>query len=310
MRRNYPEGVVTASMPRVTSVAWNPGGDDLDAAISYDLATWGREAAEPGTAVDAPGVQRPGMTPGMPPGMPPMSPFDAPRRGGSDTAGAEEGDGTGPTDPDGQRARMIAQLLGRPEPREPAPRDGSVELRLADHSLVAAGSDLRPGNPVAFEGSLPFRKLREAALREDGMRAEFRWRGGDAEGEGRMSAARVLRALHGVIDLGLEAGPGGAWRGRLRVPEALADFTIRGLAGTWSVDGVPSEDGVLCSPCGRGRWIEVEYRAPVGAPDERPRAQIASPGVPSLADGAVPSALELLRALEGDNRRYRELVGG
>ena len=315
VRPNYPEGVVTVSMPRVTSVAWNPGGEDLDVAVGYELASWGREAAEPGTAVDAPGVQRPGRPrmgpPGArPPGLPPMSPFDAPRRGGADPSGTEAGDDEGPTDPEGLRARMIAQLLGRPEPKEPAPRDGSVELRLADHSLVAAGNDLRPGSPLAFDGSLPFRRLREAALREDGVRADVRWRDGDAEGEGRMSAARVLRALHGALDLGLEAGPGGAWRGRLRVPEALAGFTVRGLAGTWSVDGAPAEGGVLCAPCGRGDWIEVEYRAPADAPDERPRTRIANPGIPDLADGAVPSALELLRALDGDNRRYLELVGG
>ncbi|WP_419950267.1 hypothetical protein [Candidatus Palauibacter sp.] len=304
---NYPEGVVTVSAPRVTSLAWNPGQDDLVAAISYDLATWGREAGGGGAAVDAPGVQRPGA----PPGGPPTSPFDAPRRGGGDPSGAAAGDDEmGPTDPDGMRARMVAQLRGRPVVRGPAPRTGSVELRLSDQRFVAAGNDLRPGSPVSFDGSLPFRKLREAALRENGMRAEFRWGDDEAEGEAPMAAAPVLLAVHGPLDLGLEAGPDGVWRGQLRVPDVLAGFTVRGLEGAWSVDGAPAADGVLCGPCERGRRFEVEFRSAPGSRDEGPRARIADRGFPDLPDGAAVSAFELLRALEGDNRRYRELVGG
>ncbi len=308
MRRNYPEGAVTVSAPRVTALAWNPGREDLEAAIRYDLASWGREGGDAGTAVDAPGVQRPGAPR---PGGPPASPFDAPRRGGAGPPGEAAGDDdTGPTDPEGMRASMIATLLGRPEVREPAPRDGSVELRLGDASFVGAGSDLRPGSPVSFNGSLPFRSLREAALRENGMRAEFRWRDGDAEGEGRMPAAPVLQALHGPLDLGLAAGPDGIWRGQLRVPDALAGFTVRGLEGSWSVDGAAAEDAVLCAPCERGRRVEVEFRASGESPDGKPRARIVDRGFPDLAEGTGVSALELLRALEGDNRRYRGLVGG
>ena len=303
---NYPEGVVTVSAPRVTSLAWNPGQDDLEAAISYDLATWGREAGGGGTAVDASGVQRPGG----PPAGPPASPFDVPRRSGGDPSGAAAGDDeTGPTDPDGMRARMVAQLLGRPVVRAPAPRTGSVELRLSDQRFVAAENELRPGSPVSFDGVLPFRKLREAALRENGMRAEFRWGDEEAEGEGPMAAAPVLRAVHGPLDLGLDAGPDGVWRGELRVPDVLAGFTVRGGAGSWSVDGTPADGGVLCSPCERGRRFEVEFRGEPGSEHERPRARIVDRGFPDLAGGAV-SAFELLRALEGDNRRYRELVGG
>ena len=303
---NYPEGIVTVSAPRVTALAWNPGRDDLDAAISYELATWGRESGSGGAAVDAPGVQRPGG----PPAGPPASPFDAPRRGGGDPSGvAAEDDETGPTDPDGMRARMVAQLRGRPVVRAPAPRNGSVELRLSDERFVAAENDLRPGSPVSFDGSLPFRKLREAALRENGMRAEFRWGESEAEGEGPLAAAPVLRALHGPLDLGLEPGPDGVWRGQLRVPDVLGGFTVQGVEGSWSVDGAPAEGRVLCGPCERGRRFEVEFRSPPGSQDERPRARIADRGFPDLPDGVAVSAFELLRALEGDNRRYRELIG-
>lgn len=301
VRPNHPHGVVTVSIPRVTALTWHPDGEDLVAAVRYDLASWGGDAVDPGTDVEAPGVQRRGR--------PPIGPFGLRPFGGGNRPGASDDDGTGPTDPDGQRAGMVAQLLGRPEPKPPAPRDGSVELRLADESLVAAGSDLRPGRPVSFDGSVPFRKLREAALREDGMKTEFRWSGGgDAEGEGRLPAAPVLRALHGTLDLGLEAVPGGAWRGRLRVPDALAGFAVQSLAGSWTVDGTAAADRILCDPCERGRWIEVEFRG--AAEDERPRARIVDPVLPDLTGGTGVSAFELLRALEGDNRRYRELLGG
>ncbi|MXX77901.1 MAG: hypothetical protein F4Z33_02710 [Gemmatimonadales bacterium] len=208
------------------------------------------------------------------------------------------------------RARMVAQLLGRPEPRAPAPRQGSVELRLADESFVAASNDLEPGVPVSFEGVIPFRKLREAALRDDGMKGEFRWDGGDGDGEGRMPAAPVLRALHGALDLALEAGADGVWRGRLRVPDALAGFTVRGEAGSWTVDGAAAEDGLLCDPCERGRRLEIEFRGTAGTDAEPPRARIAGPGFPDLPETRAPSAVELLRALEGDNRRYRALIEG
>ena len=252
---------------------------------------------------DAPGIQRQVVRF--------RNPFDLPRRSGgapgeSGAAGEDE-DETGPTDPEGMRARMVAQLLGlgRPEARTPAPRQGSAELRLADESFVAASNDLKPGVAVSFEGVLPFRKLREAALREDGMKGEFRWDGGDGEGEGRMPAAPVLRALHGALDLALEAGLDGVWRGRLRVPEALAGFTLRGADGSWTVDGSAMEDGLLCDPCERGRWLEIEFRGTGGEP---PRAWIAGPGFPDPSGTGPPSAVELLRALEGDNDRYRALI--
>lgn len=306
VRPTWPEGVVTVSAPRITGLAWHPDEDDLRAAIGYDLASWGREFG-PGTGgADAPGIQRPGT--------PFRNPLDLPRRSGG--APGEEGDAggeddeTGPTDPDGLRARMVAQLLGRPEARAPAPGRGSAELRLAGEAFVAASNELKPGAPVSFEGVVPFRKLREAALRPDGMKAEFRWDGGDGRGEGRMPAAPVLRALHGPLDLALAAGTDGVWRGGLRVPEALAGFTLRGMEGSWTVDGSAVEAGLLCGPCERGRRLDIEFRGTAGTDAETPRARIAGPGFPDLPETGAPAAIELLRALEGDNRRYRALIGG
>ena len=303
VRPTWPAGVVTVSIPRVTRLGWHPDDDDLQAAIRYELASWGREFEAGVDGADAPGIQRP------PGGF--RNPFDLPRRSAGPPGEAGEGDDeTGPTDPEGMRARMVAQLLGRPEPRTPAPRQGSAELRLADESFVAASNDLRPGVPVSFEGVLPFRKLREAALRDDGIKADFRWDGGDGEGEGRLPAAHVLRALHGALDLALEAGTDGVWRGRLRVPEALAGFTLRGGQGSWTVDGSAPEDGLLCDPCERGQRLEVEFRGTGGTDAEPPRARITGPGFPDLSETGAPAAIELLRALEGDNGRYRALIEG
>ena len=309
VRPTWPEGVVTVSAPRITGLAWRPGDEDLQAAISYELASWGREFRAGMDGAGAPGIQRPEARF--------RNPLDLPRRGGgvpgAPGAPGEAGEGddeTGPTDPDGQRAQMVAFLLRRPEARTPAPREGSAELRLAGESFVAASGELEPGVPVSFEGVLPFRKLREAALSDDGMKAEFRWEGGDGEGEGRMSAAPVLGALYGVIDLALDAGADGVWRGTLRVPDALAGFTLRGTEGSWTVDGSAAEDGLLCSPCERGRRLEIEFRGTGGAGAEPPRARIAGSGFPDLSETGAPSAIELLRALEGDNRRYRALIGG
>lgn len=308
VRPTWPEGVVTVSVPRITGLAWHPDEDDLRAAIGYELASWGREFEAGMDGADAPGVQRPMVRF--------RNPLDLPRRSGGAPGGAggagEGNDETGPTDPDGLRARMVAQLLGRPETRAPAPRAGSAELRLADESFVAASNDLRPGVPVSFDGVLPFRKLREAALRNDGMKGEFRWDGGDGEGEGRMPAAPVLRALHGALDLALAAGTDGVWRGTLRVPDVLAGFAVEGVEGTegsWTVDGSAADDGLLCNPCERGRRLAIEFRGTAGADAGPPRARIADPGLPDLSETGAPAAVELLRALEGDNRRYRALIG-
>lgn len=222
---------------------------------------------------------------------------------GDDTAGSAS-----PRDPDGQRARMIRQLRGPSPAKAGAPHDGSAEVRLAGESLVAASSGLVAGIATEFDGSLPFQKLRDAALREDGVRVKVRWNGGDRDLSGRVPADWVLRALHGPLKIGgLEESGDGVGRAEFRIPEALAGFTIRGVEGVWWVDGEPAVEGVVCSPCQRGQRIEIGFRGEAG---ESPRVQISGRGYPDLAGRSGVSAREWLQALDGDNRKYRELIGG
>jgi len=118
------------------------------------------------------------------------------------------------------------------------------------------------------------------------------------------------RALHGALELALAAGTDGVWRGTLRVPDALAGFALRGTEGSWTIDGSAVEDGLLCNPCERGQRLAIEFRATAGTDAEPPRARISDPRLPDLSETEAPAAIELLRALEGDNRRYRALIGG
>ena len=310
---NFPEGILTVSAPRVTGLVWQSGSRDLEAAVSYELVSWGGGSSlqtEAGRQPNLPGPGRPLVE----------SVFDAPRPRGADVgrgegAGTELSEGaagrsaddTGPTDPDGMRASMRLQLLGLPVAKGAAPSDGSVELRFAGFSIVGAANQLQPVVPVTFEGSLAFRKLRDAALRDDGLKASFRWSRGDAKSEGAMPAASVLRALHGPIELRLENDGSGVAHGVLRVPEALAGFALRGVEGTWSIGGTPASDGILCNPCERGSELELQVE---GTGDEAPLVQIVGPGLPETLDQDGAQAIGLLAALEGDNRRYRELLRG
>ena len=223
------------------------------------------------------------------------------------SAGSDTPEETGPRDPTGQRAQMIRQLLGSPARKASAPLDGSAELRLAGESLVVASGGFVAALPVEFDGSLPFRKLRDAALRDDGVRVKIRWNGEDRDLSGWVPADRVLEALHRPIDVGgLVEGADGVARAELRVPDVLAGFTILGGEGAWWVDGEAAADRVLCSPCERGRRIEIGFQAEGNV---SPRVQIRDQGYPDLAEESGVPALEWLRALEGDNRKYRELAG-
>ena len=154
---------------------------------------------------------------------------------------------------------------------------------------------------------MPFRKLRDAALNDGGVRAEVRWPNDDRELRGRMPAARVLYALHGPLEVtGLVDGSDGVSTGRLRVPDALAGFTVRAVSGDWTVDGQPAADGVICSPCERGRRLELGFR---GSSDDGPQVRIDSKDaqlplrriVPAdeIADAVVFFASDRSRAITG-----------
>ncbi len=104
---------------------------------------------------------------------------------------------------------------------------------------------------------------------------------------------------------GLAERTDGTRAGELRVPEALAGFTLRVGEGSWWVDGEEATDGTLCARCERGRRLAIEVR---GA-SEAPVVRIADRGYPDVAGRTSVAAAEWLRALEGDNRRYRELAG-
>ncbi len=212
---------------------------------------------------------------------------------------------TGPSDANGQRRQMVAFLLGSPPAKASAPSSGSIRLRLAGESLTGAADGLVSGTPHHFEGIVPFKKVREAALGSDGVEAEVRWERNDFKAKGPIAAASLLEAFHGPIHLGgLMDRADGVAGGTFRIPDVLGGFTIRGLSGRWSVNGVETTDGVLCDPCQRGQQIEFGFQS---ADSEPAQVEISGRGYPDSA-ASGPAAIEWLRALEGDNRRYRELA--
>lgn len=206
-----------------------------------------------------------------------------------------------PPDPGGLRARMIRQLLPPTRPPAPAPRSASYRIRIAGADATETATGLAAGTPVTHTLTVEFRKAREAALEPGRVVAEIRWDDEDLDVRGTVDAASLLEALHAPIAVdGLQSGG----TAELRVPETLGGFTLRGLGGEWTVGGAPAPDGVLCDPCRRGERLQVGFRAsgPGG-----PAVEVTNPGYPT-ASGGRP-ATEWLRALEGDNRRYRELGG-
>lgn len=247
------------------------------------------------------------------------------RRGGEDAEGAErdsagvetpEEPATGARPPSGARpggppadleaahARIRRQLLPPPRPEAPAPETVSLELRFDGEKLVDSASGLRPGRAVTLTGTVPFGKVREAALDDRGLRVRVAWGGSDREREGRVPAEAVLEAFHAPIVLvAADSAGGGALEGTFRVPDLLDGFTLRTGEGEWRVDGEPVSGGTLCSPCRRGTRIEIR----VTDADE-PRVVVADPGYPGAsASPDAPPAEEWLRALS-DPRRYREMA--
>ena len=264
-------------------------GGGADAAADGD-----EEPADPGERPRAPD---PGRTPDRP----------RPTAGRPGGAGRSPGSGLFPGatlggDDSDQRARMIRQLLPPAAPRAPAPDQGSVELRIGGTRLVDAVGGLSPAVPVELRAEIPFEKLRNAALEDGGIDARVGWPGTDVmRFKGRADAGALLEAFHGPIEVtGLEGDSSSGWTGTLRVPDRLEGFTVRAVDGRWSIGGEALSDGILCSPCRRGRRLEVRIDG-----TENPTVRVVEPGYPR--DGA--DAETWLRDLRGDNRAYLERSG-
>lgn len=250
----------------------------------------GEDAAGPDRAPDR-ADEPPAGPPGRgarPPGLPPRGARDAPE-------GEDQGHGPSAE----RRARfeaMARQLLPPGPPPPPAPRSASIELDIDGTDLTGAAQDLTPGVPARQGGEIPFEDARDAALDDEGVEATISWSGGKREVVGPLRAHEVLEAFHAPIVLT-------AAEGTFRVPEALDGFTLRVLDGDWSVDGRPLEGGLLCSPCQRGRRLDIRVTGTT-----EPRVRIADPGYPEArAAGAGPDAGEWLRTLKRNRGDYREL---
>ncbi|MCG8468838.1 MAG: hypothetical protein MJB57_11630 [Gemmatimonadetes bacterium] len=275
---------------------------DFGGARDFDSRFEGRRAGE---EVDVEGDEEPSETrrPDPRAGDPrAAAPAD---QLGVDPETANEGRRYGPTDPDGRRQRMVAFLLGDQPVKPSAPRIATLELDIGGERVETSAEGLAAGVPHRVTHSVPFKRARDAALRADGFRAKVRWTDEDRELEGGVDPAELLEALHGPVRLGgLNEGAGGESFGTFRIPEAWDGFTLRGSEGDWWVNEVPVEGGVLCDPCRRGQEIAIRVQDAESA-----FVRIMNRGYPdAAADG--PPALEWLRALSGDNRKYRELAGG
>lgn len=222
---------------------------------------------------------------------------DRPRR-----PGARPGFGP-PADTEALHAQIRRQLLPPRRPEAPAPSSVSLELRFDGERLVGATRGLRPGHAVTLGGTVPFDRVREAALDDRGLRVRIAWGETTREREGRLPAETVLEAFHAPIALAAADSSGGLLEGSFRVPDRLDGFTLRTLEGQWSVDGEPVSDGLLCSPCRKGTRLEIR----VTGTDEA-RVRVSDPGYPEArASADAAPAEEWLRALS-DPRRYREMA--
>ena len=217
-------------------------------------------------------------------------------------------DASAPADPDGLRARIVAQLLPPPErPIRPAPTSGTLAMRIGGAELSDSIGALSPLAPLRGGGRIEFRRLREAALDDQGVEVRARWDGDDHEFRGGVSPTGVLEAFHRPIALtGWGLAGQGRFTGSFRVPEALAGFSLRTGEGEWSVGGEQVVDGFLCRPCERGARLELTVTG-----TERPMVRVDDPGFPASGSaGDESAARRWLEALRGDNERYRELGRG
>jgi hypothetical protein len=248
---------------------------------------------------------------------------DRSRRGGS--FGAVSDIASGQVSDEELRRRMRSQLLPPSEPTTPAPSTAAFGLRVAGERLQSTAGGLTPG--VVHEGSneLPFKKLRDATLSNDGVRMRVRWTDEELELRRTLAAEHLLNALHAEITLTGGADQGdGTFAGSWRVPDALAGFTLRlvsPLPDDVSVNGTALSGAQprLCGPCRRGERLEIllrgdpeaEAAGAAGAAGSAAgfRVQIVEPGYPDAPlDSGSPAATEWLRALRGDNKDYHELA--
>lgn len=261
-------------------------------------------------------------------------------------AGGLPGTGGQPSD-EQLRARIRRQLLPPPEPTAPAPDSAAFELRLDGPRIIQMATDLRPASVRSDASRLTFERLRELALSRDGAEMRVRWADADRELRRSVPPEGVLRALHGAITLtGWTEVSEGQYTGTWRVPDALSGFTLRvvspedalasdrpgGVALRVSGRALTPDRADLCSPCRSGERLEILLTgtAPgafsgrtvvsdagdagdAGGSGGDLQVRIVEPGYPDAAPQAAsgeapPGPAEWLRALRGDNRRYRELA--
>lgn len=251
--RQFPNGWITFDSVRVESLTWSADSRDLEAQLSYSVTSWGgfapRSAAGRGGRGGAVSVD------GRPGGRGAGGGRQSGAPGGSAIAGQDG------FEADPQRMAMIAVVRGDFDQRRPAPTGGSVRIDVAGEEVRSWLAGLRPGAPRTFTVSVPLRNARLAAARQDRLRLRAEWPDARArELRGTLPSAGIDRALRGRIAIdGLTRAAGGSGRleGTLRIPDDLDGFKVRAVGGEWTVDGMVAGDGVLCSPCRRGRTLGV-----------------------------------------------------
>ncbi len=223
--------------------------------------------------------------------------------------------------------RMFAEQQLRPPLQLGPPAPTSVELKLEAGGEVREEtlSDLLPGRAQELTASLEFDGIRKAALSSSQVEFELRWGEERRRFSRELSAAGVLRSLHGPVQLRgwiiasasvgetAQGEIGGSWE----VPDALSGFSLEldttRAAGRYWLNGeaLAPTDGklILCSPCRKGQRLVIES-TPAGEWEGEPAAVIMESGYPSAAGlPGTPPASEWLDALRGGgNERYLELA--
>lgn len=196
--------------------------------------------------------------------------------------------------------------------------------------------ELAPGSPSILQLTLPFDRLRNAALGEAPIVARASWRGGAGRIPVPVGADALLRRAGGRIDIRWVSDStevGGRGRADLRVPDAFAGLSVdllsRGLGPSARYivnDGTAIwDDGrvELCAPCRPGEPLRLEIASQPGRPIWLdPQARIREPGYREYADGYAyaqtltgrvpsiepPDPSEWLGALGATDGRYRGLL--